>query len=599
MTLNRDLAGSGAMLVRLLGIGARSGLSAETTLLHVLDGVPLRQAAIVIPRLTPEALETLREAAASHIASGPVHVADGATHPAREVEHGYGTDTSVDEDADDGELPDGLNVDAIEGELGADCWSGPTWTPAKGSKADRALDLWSTTQIDVVEIATRLGSTPGAIRSIVKKARARGEPRAHRPVADLPAETQAAIQEAKALPLKRDRAILLWHRTDLRTRDIAEVTGSTPAAVSLTMKVARREGHPDVLAGDVRRGFKSSHRADEPAGAGGAPEETAAPATTGGHHEPDLTSGLAAQATAGEPVQPGDDPAVLVTHESENSPDRAEEECAEPVDEPSTHRPDVGAFPAPLPAHDPEEKGTVRPEPPLGDRAPDTADRPAGPGLSSAPADQAIDAMVAGLAKKAAPDPRLETLLGLYGSTTRQQKEIGAELGLSEWKVSTLIKAARGANDSRVVAGDAARAAMKAAEASAAPVKVAPPDPPPPPAPAAQPTAAPNAAPAPKPSDLPPGDLVDLKQDQVLAVDRGWIVGPAGSVKGFPLIAGVLAALGSGDLLPAKLVAQRSGARSGEAVLQMLQFWRDDLGRIGVEVVRVGATDVRLRRKEA
>ena len=587
MTLSRDMAGSGAMLVRLLGIGARSGLTAETTLLHVLDGVPLPQTALVIPRLTPEAMDAFLKTGPGGIVPGPVHVAEGATHPGETVSHDFATDTSLADadDAGDDDLPDGLNIDAIEGELGPECWSGPTWTPAKGSKADLALDLWSTTQIDVVEIATRVGSTPGAIRSIVKKARRRGEPRAHRPVANLPAETQAAIQEAKALPLKRDRAILLWHRTDLRTRDIAEVTGSTPAAVSLTMKVARREGHPDVLAGDVRRGFKSS----------GPQRPSVALMVVDGVGE-DCATALPSQSDIIPPAGFNGEGgrADLVP---DASPERAPA-CAEPVDEPSD-RPADGAFPAPLPAQDPEEKGTVRPEPPLGDRAPDTADRPAGPELSSAPADQAIDAMVAGLAKKSAPDPRLEKLLELYAGTTRQQKDIGAELGLSDWKVSTLIKAARGANDSRVVAGDAARAALKAAEASAAPVKVARPAPPPAPTPAPQPAAAPKAAPAPKPSDLPPGDLVDLKQDQVLAVDRGWIVGPAGSVKGFPLIAGVLATLAAGELLPAKLVAQRSGARSGDAVLQMLQFWREDLGRIGVEVVRVGTADVRLRRKEA
>lgn len=589
-----DSIGTGAMLVRLLGIGARSGLTAETTLLHVLDGVPLPQETLVIPRLTPEALETLRQA-------GP-----GAIVPV--------SDCGAGEEDDEDDLPDGLDADAIEGELGPDCWNGPSWMPAKGSKADRALDLWSTTQIDVVEIATRLGSTPGAIRSIVKKARARGEPRAQRPRVEMPTETVAAIEQAKALPLKRDRAILLWARTDLRPRDIAGIIGSTPPAVSFYMKVARREKHPDVLAGDERRGFKAPVQPQAAPPSENLPEG----ASEGPRSQVQILPGtsvasegapVAQSGRAGQNGDAGSNPAreaSLSDSSAVRAPSHSPEEappCAEPVEEPSTRRLDDGAIPAPPPVQDPEEKGTVRQEPieaatSVVETAPDTADRPAGPGLNSAPADQAIDAMVAGLAKKSEPDARLEKLLELYAGTTRQQKDIGAELGLSEWKVSTLIKAARATNDSRIVAGDAARAALKATDPAAPPVKVAA-TAPPAPAPASQKAAAPKAAPAAKPSDQPPGDLVALKHDQVLAVDRGWIIGPAGSVKGFPLIAGVLATLAAGELLPAKLVAQRSGARSGEAVLQMLQFWRDDLGRIGVEVVRVGTADVRLRRKEA
>lgn len=607
MSLTRDLAGSGAMLVRLLGIGARGGLSAETTLLHVLDGVPLPQAALVIPRLTPEAMDAIRKAGPGAIVPGPVHVADGATHPAATVSHGYGTDTSADEGDDPlcFEFPeandpaqqdrlDTLNADAIERELGPDCWSGPSWTPAKGSKADQALDIWSTTQIDVDEIARRVGSTAGAVRSIVKKARKRGEPRAQRPTLALPAETHAAIEEARALPLKRDRAILLWERTALRPREIAEIAGSTPAAISLYMKVARREGHPSVLAGDAQRGITRS-----------GPQSPA--------EAPMVVDGVGEDCATALPSKSDDIPPAGSNGESGRAdpvPDVSPQEappCAEPVDEPSD-RPADGAFPAPPPAQEPEDKGTVRQEQPTLDApaASDTADRPAGPGLNSPPpVDQAIDAMVAGLAKKAGPDALLETLLDLYAGTTRLQKDIGTELGLSDWRVSTLIKAARAANDSRVVAGDAARAAMKAAAppelaavvSAKAAVAAKVPAPPSPPTPSRQHAAKPE--PAPKPGDQPPGDLIELKHDQVLAVDRGWIVGPAGPVKGFPLIAGVLATLASGDLLPAKVVAQRSGARSGEAVLQMLQFWREDLGKIGVEIVRVGTADVRLRRKEA
>lgn len=583
MTLSRDMAGSGAMLARLLGVGARCGLTPEITLLHVLDGVPLPHAAIVIPRLTPESLERLREAAAGHIGPGPVPVVDGATHPAPAVPNGFGTDTSV------ADLPDGLNADAIERELGPDCWSGPRWTPAKGSKADRALDLWSTTQIDVDEIATRLGSTPGAIRSIVKKARRRGEPRAKRAAFPPPPGTVEAIVAAKALPLKRDRAILLWERTRLRTREIAEVTGSTPPAVSYCLKVARRENNAAVLAGDVRRGFKA------PAQHQAAPESENLPegASEGPRSQVQILPGdsvafegapVAQAGRAGQSGDVGSNPAQDLPDSSmvrapSHTPEGAEE-CAEPVVEPSTDRPLDGAFPAPPPAQDPGEMGTVRQDepPPVSAPAPDTADRPAGPGLESVPSD------------------RTEALLEAYGGTSQLQKDIGTKLGLRGPEVSIILKMYRTKKDPRVLAGDIARTAAKEPGKAFVPAsaKIAPGV-----AAKAAVAAKVQAPPAAATGPLPPGDLVELKQGQVLAVDRGWIIGPAGAVKGFPLVNGALAALASGDLFPSAVIAQRSGARSGDAVLQQLQFWREDLARIGVEVVRVGAADVRLRRKEA
>lgn len=579
MTVSRDLVGTGAMLVRLLGIGARGGLTAETTLLHVLDGVPLleRSAAEFSPEGSVGKLAQLRKATLGdieHMIKTEPAPVDGAEAEAGEPlcfefpEAVPGTDQ---------DRLDALKAEAIERELGPGCWSGPSWTPAKGSKADQALDLWSTTRLDASEIATRLGSTPGAIRSIVKKARKRGEPRAKRPdVAPDPIRDQV-VAEAKALPLKRDRAILLWQRTSMTPRAIAEVAGSSAGAVSLYLKTARRNGSEAVREGDSLRGIQNSRparRIEAPMVVDGVGEDCATAL-------PNKSDGIP---PAGSNEESGR--ADLVP---DVSPERADEECAEPVVEPSD-RPADGTFPAPHEVETPIEMGTVRQDQPapVSPAVPDTADRPAGPGLEH-PSPRLLSPMVAKLAKKTAPDPRLEELLDLYGTTTRQQKDIGAELGLSEFKVSTLIKAARAGTDPRAVAGDAARAALKAApvQAQAEPT---------PPSVAATPAASPPAA-IPAPGPQPPGDLVALKHDQVLAIDRGWIVGPAGATKGFTLINAVLLLLASGETIPAAIVARKSGVRSAEAVLAQLTFWRDDLARIGVELIKVTATEIHLRRK--
>jgi hypothetical protein len=88
----------------------------------------------------------------------------------------------------------------------------------------------------------------------------------------------------------------------------------------------------------------------------------------------------------------------------------------------------------------------------------------------------------------------------------------------------------------------------------------------------------------------------ELADDVVCTLNAGVIVGPRGSLNGFPLINAVLQVLAAGELLPSGVVATRAGVRSGPAVLALLRQWTDDLEKIGVEVIRFGPEDVRIKR---
>lgn len=93
-------------------------------------------------------------------------------------------------------------------------------------------------------------------------------------------------------------------------------------------------------------------------------------------------------------------------------------------------------------------------------------------------------------------------------------------------------------------------------------------------------------------------DEPELADDQAVAIRSGWIVGPAGTRKGFPLVNAVLSVLAGGDLIGTTQVAERAGARSAAAVRAVLDQWREDLEAIGVEVIHFGDS-VRLRRAGA
>lgn len=90
----------------------------------------------------------------------------------------------------------------------------------------------------------------------------------------------------------------------------------------------------------------------------------------------------------------------------------------------------------------------------------------------------------------------------------------------------------------------------------------------------------------------------ELPDDQVVAVNAGWIIGPAGTIKGFPLVNAVLQVLADGSLVAVATIAERAGARSAAAVQAILGQWRSDIERIGVEIVHFGG-DIRLRRAGA
>lgn len=100
--------------------------------------------------------------------------------------------------------------------------------------------------------------------------------------------------------------------------------------------------------------------------------------------------------------------------------------------------------------------------------------------------------------------------------------------------------------------------------------------------------------PDPEPTETTP----QLPDDQVVAINAGWIVGPAGTIKGFPLINAVLQVLAAGRLTAVGTIAERAGARSAAAVQAMLGQWRVDLEKVGVEIVHFG-DDIRLRRAGA
>lgn len=89
-----------------------------------------------------------------------------------------------------------------------------------------------------------------------------------------------------------------------------------------------------------------------------------------------------------------------------------------------------------------------------------------------------------------------------------------------------------------------------------------------------------------------------LPDDQAVAIAAGWIVGPAGTIKGFPLVNAVLQVLAGGALVGVTVIAERAGARSAAAVQAILSQWRGDLERIGVEIVHFGDS-IRLRRAGA
>lgn len=95
------------------------------------------------------------------------------------------------------------------------------------------------------------------------------------------------------------------------------------------------------------------------------------------------------------------------------------------------------------------------------------------------------------------------------------------------------------------------------------------------------------------------GIAPELPDGHVVAINAGWIVGPAGTVKGFPLVNAILQVLAKGDLLGAGAIAQRASARSPAAVLAVLDQWRGDLENVGVEILRFGQDSIRLRRMGA
>lgn len=90
--------------------------------------------------------------------------------------------------------------------------------------------------------------------------------------------------------------------------------------------------------------------------------------------------------------------------------------------------------------------------------------------------------------------------------------------------------------------------------------------------------------------------LPELAEDVVCAVNAGVIVGPLGTLTGFPLINAVLQVLASGVLLDSSVVATRAGVRSGPAVLALLRQWTGDLEKVGIDVVRFEPADVRIKR---
>lgn len=535
----RDLAGAGAMLARLVDLGSRAGLSATQTLLHVLDGAPLPD-----PEQAPTSISDIveRVTGGNPPAPGPSCELPVAEAPIEA-------------------FPPRLRVQLLQGE------------------------------------------------------------------ATLPPE----VQDALGAELKRDRVLNLYAITAFRRPRIAELAGTTLQGASFFLKEARAKSDPRIAAGDARRGGPPRAQAVLPAEqtdshpAGQAEQTGAGAATAGGDDvtEPQVST-LSAE-TSGEPVRMGDEP--------DHPLGSSTEECAERDAGSSDLDGDVAAFPAP-PAvqEDAPEKGTVsQPDTTLEAPPPaDTADRPAGPGQELP---ETADSMVGGDPVAAAPSRAEETgdegvvsestLTGgesaaeeaganppapasspprqnasavierLWRDTLLKQSEIGEQVGKTVAFVGAIISQKRKKRSPAILVGDAARL-----KADAERLKMVPPAAAAAAAPAEPAVAAPVGAPVPaKPRDPDqPDDLVLLKPGEILAIDRGWIVGPAGSLKGFPLIGAVLMTLAGGELFDATVVAKKCAVRSGDAVLAQLSHWKADLASIGVEVVRVGKADVRLRR---
>ena len=404
----------------------------------------------------------------------------------------------------------------------------------------------------------------------------------------LPVRPQRPAIETVPRPLKRDQIADLYATTALRQPAIAEMVQTTPGTVSFFLREMRRAGDDRVLRGDAARGLKFPEHAPNEAPMEVGVDVDAATAVPsqldsippageeeGGRTDlapdvsPDGHESLCFEFPEAGPLD--QDLLDLLNAEAFArelgvEPDR--EECAERDAGPSGEI--VAASPAPPTVLGVSEKGTVSLQPPASAPAlvaADTADRPAGPG-DEFEASLASDAGDASSAETVAPpatvSAQAEPVLDLFGSTELTQRAIGAELGIAEHRISVMLKAARAAGDPRVLRGDEVRARLESErrrkDAEARQARKAPSPPPPPVEIVADPAA-------------------------LVRIEDGFIHGPAGSVKSFPLISRVLAMMASGAVVNARDIAKTCEVRSGAAVMNQLIFWREDLAKIGIALI--------------
>ena len=626
--LSREFAGAGAMLARLVDLGSRAGLSATQTLLHVLDGAPL-PGPPAAPASVADIVDRMR--AADHVVV--------STEMAREAERHARMDIDIGQP-----IVQFLRNDEIS--LGGLLTIEEALQPSE--KREKIANLYGSTALRNGRLAELTGSTPGSVSFFLNEFRKAGDPRIIRgdrlrginlSGTETPAEAPMAVDGvgedcATALPSKSDDILPAGFNEEGRRADL--VPDVLPEGAR---ECAERDAEAQSSGGDVAA-FPAPPAVQEDAQEKGTvrqqettleapePADTAARPAGPGQDLPDTADGM----VGGFPVAA--------------APSHAEETGDEGVDSAST--PTGGESAA-------EEAGFTPPaelassSSPSSDRRPDLHERlielydttertqrdlAAELGLKEYKASEILksarslgDARVSrgdsvraeikarklaeekaardGRAKAAAQQPTAtDEIVRLWRDTLLKQSEIGERVGKSTPYVGAIISQKRKAASPDIRVGDQAR--LKAEAERLKPVEPAEP-PPQPVRTAASPLESAPAAIAQPSQDAPPasrrardvdhpGDLVLLKQGEVLAVDRGWIVGPAGVLKGFPLINAVLMTLAAGELFDATVVAKKCAVRSGDAVLAQLSHWKADLGTIGVEVVRVGKADVRLRR---
>lgn len=578
--------GAGAMLARLIGLGRRCGLQPEAVLLHVLDGAPL-----------PDPESELLRNIAHEMAGMPEHerpdvAPETLIRKGDRAVHLYGTTALSNpaigrliestaqtvswfirkaRDRGDALVADG---DRRRGRLDPQPACGESFVPpteavdphrpteAAADPLGLASDdeqpdglVFRAPELDPTATSTeqeRLDDLNDQLQVRLTEEPAREDP-------SPPAVSVASLSKSEA-------ALELWAKTDLSYVDIAHEIGSTPASVYERIRQGKKRGDKRWVDGFARRNPSTGSQPD--VANGGGEHEIAQ------QHEQDAT--LAATGEPAGETRQGDDPVAHsnsadTVNEAPMVVDGAGDDCSTELRSESSDIPPAG------------ENGEARRSQTAPDVSPEGAQERPGSRVQIPPGTS--------VAFEGAPVAQSGRAGQNGDAGSNPVRASLGEPGSSEVKAPSVSP--EGATD-----------VVSVLEASPAPEPAGSPAPLPDPPPAEKGTVRRDSGSAVRPAR--PGSSSDgsvaspeLPDDQAVAINAGWIVGPAGTVKGFPLVNAILQVLATGDLLGAGAIAQRAGARSPAAVLAMLDQWRGDLEGIGIEILRFGQDSIRLRRRGA